>query len=120
PVQVGVRDGVELAQVEGELDVLGGEGLTVVPGDALAEGDHELVVGHPLAALGEPRLKLYRVGVEQEQGLVDETHGPGRVAAGGERVPVRVGAPLRTGGEQGLFARELARVDVFAAAILTV
>ncbi len=107
-----VRDGLDLAEVERVLDVLGGHLLAVAPGDAAAELALVDQVGGPGAGLGQPRGERGLVGVEQEEGLVAEAVEAGDLP-GVDRVPVPGRLPRRAGGVEGLVAGELAHGDVF-------
>ena len=103
----GVLRALELAGLERELDVGGGQGPPVAEGDAPAEG-HDVVASDPPLAGREPREELVLQWVVAEQRLVEKPDDPG-VVVGPERVEVRVRAPLLARRVQRLRSRERER-----------
>ena len=97
----------ELARLERELHVGGGEGLAVVPGHALAEGD-DVALTLPPATSGEPGNELVLERVVAEKRLVQQPERPGRVARP-KRVEAVEGPPRGARGVQGLSPRERER-----------
>ncbi len=103
--EAGIVDARQFAQFKGVDDIGSGEGLAVLPLDALAEFHLVDLVAHKLAALRQPGDVLVLQGVKEEEGLVAEADHPHGVGAQLERVPRGRRTPLLPAGVEGLVAR---------------
>src|SRR5450759_4738771 len=90
-----------LAKLNGELDIVGREGLAVGPVDTLP--DLQLIRGGilPFSTCSKPRLEHIRQWIIQEQRLIDKADRSCRVVSRHEWVPVRDWSPLLSTRVQG-------------------